>query len=450
MRIRHRVPSTFSISMLDILACGLGAMLLLLLVNFWDSRSLRERSAAYQANLTEATAELTRLRSALTDRDADMESLRKDRGQLAVRLDEQTQALQSAGATLAELRTKLAATQALLDQARKEQQATEKLLASARLDSSTLRKDLTKSTVRLSDLEQQLRSMETAKSLATKAASAVPRLVEELDAAKARVAALESDVVQLRKQLEEAGIKLAAAEKEQSLRDVDAATLRKLLAEQQATSGRLRQELQVAVNRFAGIEMMGKRVILLVDTSGSMGYVDERTPAPEKWPALARTVAQVLRSLPDIERYQVVLFSDDARFLMGAENSWLEFDRTKSPGEVEAALLKFKPSGNTHMHAAFEAAFRYRDQGLDTIFLFSDGLPNIGPPLPRDAPKDEAGQSALYGNMIRDALRGRWNRPPNPVRINAVGFYYESPNLGAFLWALSRENGGSFVGMSRP
>ena len=36
------------------------------------------------------------------------------------------------------------------------------------------------------------------------------------------------------------------------------------------------------------------------------------------------------------------------------------------------------------------------------------------------------------------------------VRINSVGFFYESPDVGAFLWALSREHDGSFVGMSKP
>jgi len=34
-----------------------------------------------------------------------------------------------------------------------------------------------------------------------------------------------------------------------------------------------------------------------------------------------------------------------------------------------------------------------------------------------------------------------------PVRINAVGFFFESPDVGAFLWALAREHRGSFVGL---
>ena len=31
-----------------------------------------------------------------------------------------------------------------------------------------------------------------------------------------------------------------------------------------------------------------------------------------------------------------------------------------------------------------------------------------------------------------------------------AAFWAESPDVGAFLWALARENEGSFVGMSKP
>jgi hypothetical protein len=36
------------------------------------------------------------------------------------------------------------------------------------------------------------------------------------------------------------------------------------------------------------------------------------------------------------------------------------------------------------------------------------------------------------------------------VHINTIGFFYDSPSVGRFLWALARENDGGFVGMSRP
>ena len=53
----------------------------------------------------------------------------------------------------------------------------------------------------------------------------------------------------------------------------------------------------------------------------------------------------------------------------------------------------------------------------------------------------------------RKVLRESWNaaQPGRPrVRVHAIGFFYESPEVGAFLWALARDNDGSFVGMSKP
>jgi hypothetical protein len=107
------------------------------------------------------------------------------------------------------------------------------------------------------------------------------------------------------------------------------------------------------------------------------------------------------------------------------------------------------------MHAGMETAFRLRDQGLDTIYLFSDGLPNMGAGLdPVTAPTmKESDREIACSNYIRQILRTVWNRKVDgrvPVRINTVGFFYESPDVGAFLWALARENDGSFAGMSKP
>ena len=62
-------------------------------------------------------------------------------------------------------------------------------------------------------------------------------------------------------------------------------------------------------------------------------------------------------------------------------------------------------------------------------------------------------RSVILSKHLRKKLKDEWNRTlPGQarVRINSVGFFYESPDVGAFLWALSREHGGSFVGMSNP
>ena len=54
-------------------------------------------------------------------------------------------------------------------------------------------------------------------------------------------------------------------------------------------------------SRFAGIAMTGKKVVFLVDISGSMRLIDEKTPDANKWPGVIETVGKVMRSIPDLE-----------------------------------------------------------------------------------------------------------------------------------------------------
>jgi hypothetical protein len=180
-----------------------------------------------------------------------------------------------------------------------------------------------------------------------------------------------------------------------------------------------------------------------------MASVEQGKAAPDKWPELCRTVGQVLKSLPDVEKFQLIIFSDQVDFPLGKPGQWLDCTKD-SPALVEKTLRRTEPVGNTNMYAALEAAFRLKSQGLEAIYLFSDGLPNVGPGLPPNPPPDEASQSIILGKHMRETLKTRWNKDEPKVRIHSIGFFFDSPNLGAFLWAMSRENGGSFVGMSRP
>jgi hypothetical protein len=189
--------------------------------------------------------------------------------------------------------------------------------------------------------------------------------------------------------------------------------------------------------------------------SGSMELIDIRTPAANKWVGVRETLAKVMRSLPDLEKFQIILFSEKVSYLLGNDGRWLDFDSKTSVDHALRALAAVKPVGGTNMHDPFEAAFRYRNDGLDTIYVFSDGLPNMGPGLTQaqiNTLKEEE-QSEILAKYIRNLLAKDWNRqiPGRPrVRINTIGFFFESPDVGAFLWALARENDGSFVGMSRP
>jgi Mg-chelatase subunit ChlD len=209
-----------------------------------------------------------------------------------------------------------------------------------------------------------------------------------------------------------------------------------------------------AEQRFEGIALAGRRVVFLVDMSGSMDMVDDKTTDAAKWPGVRDALLRIMRSLPNLEKFQVILFSDRTTNLLGSDGRWIDYD-ANSAAKVNEALAKVRPAGNTNMFLALDAAFQLRTQGLDTIYLFSDGLPNIGEGVTAEQSKSmtETQRSEILSRVVRNTLKTRWNRPESGrprVRINAIGFFYESPDVGAFLWALARENDGSFVGMSRP
>ncbi len=523
MRIRHRVPTIFSLSMLDVLCCGLGAVVLLMLVNSFDARRQSHALARNTQDLKDTALALTSTKSRLEETERTLQTRQLE---LQAWTEEQMHLLtmlHGAEKDAGVLRTRLAMTKSDLDDAQRNVKQLEIARAAAMTEAATLRKDLADHKSDLMSLRKDLANhkadlisllsrLETSESLRTKAektAGMVPTLWDELAAAythidkldaqrmkaektaaqvpslwdeligayqridkldeqrmKAEALAAQLPVLQqklddagrtvklkseelalLQKKAEEAGLKVTNLEKQNQTVLVEAETLRKLLDDQRTMSGRLRDRLTQAEARFAGVDLSGRRVVFLVDMSGSMGAIDSDTPDPNKWPEVRRTVVQMLKSLPDVEKFQVIVFADEVQFPIGKAGEWLSYDRDKSPEEVGQALGRITPKGNTNMHGAFEAAFRFKPQGLDTIIVFSDGLPNTGPGLPSPAPRDEAAQSALLGKHVRDTIRTKWNPQEGRVRIHAVGFYYESPNLGAFLWGLVRENSGSFVGL---
>ncbi len=247
---------------------------------------------------------------------------------------------------------------------------------------------------------------------------------KNLDRLQASRRSLERDIENRDKELALARRSLAALREEKKTLENAAARVR-----------------SAAENRFAGIALTGRRVLFLVDMSGSMDLVDENTKAPTKWTDVRNTVARLMGSLPDLSKYQVIVFAEKAAFLFEGEEDWLDFDARSSLERVRNGLAKIAPKGGTNMYAALQTAFRLRAKGMDTIYLLSDGLPNLGEGVSADALNalKEVERNDLLARHIRRTLQSDWNRllPGQPrVRINTIGFFYESPDVGAFLWAL--------------
>jgi chromosome segregation ATPase len=288
----------------------------------------------------------------------------------------------------------------------------------------------------------------------------------DLAATNKELAVAKNDLAAMSKELKAAQDDLAVKMKELAVAKNDlTAKIKELTGAKLATAGlvgdnkflsqRIRDLEMQAEKRFAGIELTGKKIVFLVDMSGSMRSKDALTEDPDKWPLICEIFGKLMQSLPDLEEFQVIMFSDDLRYPLGGKGTWLPYKGSETVKKVVAALKSNLPEGGTNMALAFEEVFKYRAKGMDTIYFISDGLPNQGPGLPANSAQLTEEQRGFYhGKYIRDKLKSTWNHPQgakqNRVRINAVGFYFDSPDVGAFLWTLARENDGGFVGMSKP
>src|SRR5262249_39721089 len=142
------------------------------------------------------------------------------------------------------------------------------------------------------------------------------------------------------------------------LRELENARLRidDLSRARNALEGRVQRALGAADKRFAGVALTGKRVVFLVDRSGSMKRIDKNKPSPQKWEEVRNTVAKVMRSLPSLEKFQVILFSNKADYLLGKGDRWIDFNPKTSVERVTKALAEVQPLKGTDMHAGFKEA----------------------------------------------------------------------------------------------
>ncbi len=499
MRVRHKQPTLVSMWMLDVFCCALGCVTLLWLLN---TREAGDQTAAAKSALADLSHVRDDLKLALTNLDSTQLRLNSEVKQLTTQLgavrveksdlarnlgiarDEARAALELLDATKTALNaseTKLDVTAKELALTRQKADDADDLLRRKQKEADSLARKAAAAAATADDLARLVRTTEEERASLERRAADLRVTLADLDTrlaataadAKSMASKSAADLAATRTVAEKAATDAAAAKAAASKADTDLLAsrgqirdLRKQIDEANATIIDLQGEKakladktnkldQENDRRFAGIAMTGRSVVFLVDTSGSMEKSDSQTAAPMKWPLVCDTVARVMRSVPTLERYQVVVFSKDARWLLGA-GEWRQFEGERSTTEVREALAKIRPADGTNMHAGFDLAFGLRPRGMDTIYLFSDGLPNIGPGLsPSQAamnpPLEETRQAEIMGRYIRDLLRSTWNRPgADRTRIHSIGFYYESPDLGAFLWALARENDGSFVGMSRP
>jgi hypothetical protein len=507
MKLRYRMPTIFSIYMVDVLCCALGCVILLWLINF---REAKNRAAA----VSETGKRLTDTKSDLSLANSELNSLRTAWAETRKREQDLRDRLKVLLAEQAKTKLALHASQDLLKILESQRDKALALVLVSKKDQAATKLALNLSEKELANLRINLKDLQdkSVSDLALKKAE-LDKLLKKIVIAELRSKTLEKDLldkgglllladaasVKLAKELADLQLKskdyknkLTVAEIRARLLEDDLARgkkdildyqkrFRDLLLTQEVLSKRMAQQTkdlgaanatisllkedknnltnQVQLvkeegkHRFAGITLTGQNVLFLVDMSGSMAMTDENTLDPDKWPEVCATIGKIMRSMPNLKKYQVILFSDKVRYPLGRNGRWLDFEIGSTPRTVANTLKEIKPKGETNMADVFEEAFRYRADGLDTIYLISDGLPNAGAGLPAVTSNlTESQKTEFCSKYIRSRLKNVLNRAmaeQAKVRINTIGFFFESPDVGAFLWALAREHDGSFVGMSK-
>ncbi len=512
MLLRHKVPTIFNIYMLDVICCALGCVILLWQVAHQEAEmqtdDARQQSAAAisarqqyekaQKGLLSASSDVLTLQALLADWQKKHQGLVLSLAATEKERDDARQIAAIRQQSLVETRGNLNLRE---DQLKKLQEDLEKLLASNKKTSAeltgtlklnadllariaTMKTDIARKQLEIDLFNKKLQEQAVLLKLSADDARKLQRLLDALrDDHKDAQAKLKLTELQLKvreQDLDKSRTELATllALKDRAAKDLtlgakDLADARKqlaaLLAERtewkdklakyQATATLDKDTLNKRIaalqaeadQRFAGIPLTGENVIFLIDISGSMAMKDETTDDPDKWPFLCETLMKLMRSIPTLQRFQVILFSDKTHYLFENRDIWLKYEGVETAKMTRDALRKVKVEGGTNMHDAFDEAFRYRKIKLDTIYLFSDGLPNIGPGVPVSGAKPtEEQRNYFMGKFVRDKLKTGWNAAQagqKDVRINAVGFFFESPDVGAFLWAMAREHRGSFVGL---
>jgi len=450
MRVRHKPPTLVSMWMLDVFCCALGCMILLWVLESLSSaeQTKKAKSALVDLTATRSALEATRqqLNATITDLRGRLAAVTSDR-------DDTRDKLLAANADAANTKKSLGIATSDIDDARKK-------LAAANSDLTAVRDDLARAETRADALADEMRkkdkSVAALTTRATDADTAADALRKLLRERRTELDALDARYRAMRKETTDAKTAVAArADDDAKMRKelADARTqIIDLQGQKQKIADKFDQMKIDSDNKFAGIALTGKNVVFLVDISGSMRLKGDDTADPDKWLGVVETVGKVMRSVPDLERYQIVLFSTTAGYPVG-DGKWLPYKGDASVKDVLAALKKANVDGGTNLYDGFDLAFRLRPDGLDTIYLFSDGLPSLGAPLTADQERTLTGpkRTEMLSRHLRNKLL-EWNRPLDRkrVRVNAIGFYYDSPEVGAFLWSLAREHDGSFVGMSRP
>lgn len=130
--------------------------------------------------------------------------------------------------------------------------------------------------------------------------------------------------------------------------------------------------------KFFGIRIVSRRVLFIIDVSGSMAWDlhSEQAPGDPKQTRMEiakRELLACIEALDPKSLFNITVFSSDVdRWLDGGVAAYSQSNKT----EAKAFVEKLEPAGGTNIYGALKDGFN--DPDVDTIFFLSDGEPSVG------------------------------------------------------------------------
>lgn len=171
-----------------------------------------------------------------------------------------------------------------------------------------------------------------------------------------------------------------------------------------------------------------------VDTAGNPGAAPLGTSA--KWRQLTKTVRALTERVSPGAQFQLIAFNGTARSLVaGRDGQWLTADQGTVGQALRTLTDQIAPSGPKNLGAAFAAAAALQPQP-DTVYLVTDGLPDVG----------ASGRAADSEDARVQVFREAAARAPAGVPLNVILLPLEGEEVAApAYWTLALSTGGALL-----
>jgi len=199
-----------------------------------------------------------------------------------------------------------------------------------------------------------------------------------------------------------------------------------------------------------GLNLGGKRILILLDVSGSMldetivniirrrNMRDERKRTAPKWLQAIATVDWLSAKFPLDSQYQIYLFNTTTTAVLpDTQGKWLDVRNRIELNRAIDALKQRIPDAGTNLAQALDAASALRPLP-DNIYLITDSLPTQG--SRRTQTGTIAGRDRLA--LFEEALKNL----PKGVPVNIVLLPMEGdPDAAYAFWRLAQITRGAFI-----